>query len=169
MRTLRLGALALMTISLAALAADQPKLPAAPTNPMWEQMKKLEGKWTTKAGEGTATTTYHLTSGGSALLMVVQVPGEGEMTTIFHPVGNTVIGTHYCLSMNQPTFVASPGADPSVIAFKFKSVDNLKTPATGHMRTLTLKIDDYQHHSQVWSYREKGKDSLETFAAVRSK
>jgi hypothetical protein len=157
-----------MSLAGVALAADQPH-PAAPTNPMWEQMKKLEGTWTTKTEQGGASTTYRLTSGGSAMLMVTDVPGEGEMTTVFHPVGQTVVGTHYCLEMNQPTFVASPGTDPNVIAFKFKSVDNLKTPTSGHMRSLVLKIADVDHHAQDWSYREKGKDSVATFVAERKK
>lgn len=169
MRTLRNTVLILfMAAASVALAADQPH-PAAPTNPMWEKMKTLDGAWTTKTEQGTATTTYHLTSGGSAMLMVVEVPGEGEMTTVFHPVGQTVVGTHYCLAMNQPTFVASPGSDPNVIRFKFKSVDNLKTPETGHMRSLMLKIADADHHTQAWAYREKGKESVETFVAERKK
>jgi hypothetical protein len=71
--------------------------------------------------------------------------------------------------MNQPTFVASAGRDPSVIAFKFKSVDNLKAPTAGHMRTLVLKIPDADHHTQDWSYREKGKDTVATFVAERKK
>lgn len=169
MRALRITALVLLvaTASLALSAADSH--PAAPTNPMWEKMKTLEGTWATTNSEAKATTTYHLTSGGSAMVMTTTVPGEGEMTTVFHPVGQTVVGTHYCLAMNQPTFVASPGADPGVISFAFKSVDNLKTPGTGHMRTLLLKIPDANHHTQTWSYREKGKDSNETFVAERTK
>jgi hypothetical protein len=103
------------------------------------------------------------------MIMTTAVPGEGEMTTVFHPVGQTVVGTHYCLAMNQPRFVASPGGDPNVIVFKFRSVDNLKTPNSGHMRALTLKIADAEHHTQDWTYREKGKDSTTTFVAERSK
>ena len=151
-----------------AVAADEPH-PAAPTNPMWEKMKTLEGAWTTKTEYGTSLTTYRLTSGGSAMIQTIDAPGEGEMTTVFHPVGQTVVGTHYCLSMNQPTFVASPGPDASVISFKFKSVDNLKTPTSGHMRELVLKIADKDHHSQTWSYRANGKDSTDTFVAERKK
>ena len=169
MKSLRFIALALLVIfAFLALAADQPR-PVAPTNPMWEKMKKLEGTWTSKTEQGTVKNSFHLTSGGSAMLLVSDVPGEGEMTTMFHPVGETVVGTHYCLAMNQPTFVASPGSDPNVISFKFKSVDNLKSPTAGHMRTLTLKIADNDHIQQVWTYREKGKDTAETFAAERSK
>ena len=168
MKALRFTALALLvTFAPLAVAADQRPVP--PTNPMWEQMKKLEGTWTSKTEQGATTTTFHVTSGGSAMVMVQKVPGEGEMTTMFHPVGQTVVGTHYCLAMNQPTFVASPGSDPNVIAFAFKSVDNLKTPAAGHMRTLTLKIPDNDHIQQVWTYRENGKDSTDTFAAERNK
>ena len=91
------------------------------------------------------------------------------MTTVFHPVGETVVGTHYCLAMNQPTFVASPGSDPNTIVFKFKSVDNLKTPTAGHMRDVTFKFADNDHHTEVWTYRENGKDSADTFAAERRK
>jgi hypothetical protein len=169
MRTLRIATLALLVATASIVfAADEPH-PKVPTNPMWEKMKTLEGTWTTTNTEGKATTTIQLTSGGSAMIMITKVPGEGEMTTMFHPVGQTVVGTHYCLAMNQPTFVASPGADPGVISFAFKSVDNLKTPDTGHMRTLLLKIADKDHHTQVWSYREKGKDSVDTFVTVRKK
>ena len=169
MRALRITALVLLVVTASvALAADEPH-PKAPTNPMWEKMKTLEGTWTTKTEYGTSVTTYRLTSGGSAMIQTLVSPGEGEMTTVFHPVGQTIVGTHYCLSMNQPTFVASPGSDPSVISFAFKSVDNLKTPDAGHMRTLTLKIADADHHSQVWGYREKGKDTSDTFVAERKK
>ena len=169
MRSLRITALVLLVATASMTLAAAETHPAAPTNPMWEKMKTLEGAWTTKTEYGTSVTTYRLTSGGSAMIQTLVSPGEGEMTTVFHPVGQTVVGTHYCLSMNQPTFVASPGPDASVIAFKFKSVDNLKTPETGHMRELVLKIPDKDHHSQVWSYREKGKDSTDTFVAERKK
>ena len=169
MTALRATALVLLvTFASLALAADQPH-PTAPTNPMWEKMKTLEGKWLTTNTEGKTITTYHLTSGGSAIIMTTVVAGQAEMTTVFHPVGQTVVGTHYCLEMNQPTFVASPGSDPSVISFAFKSVDNLKTPDSGHMRTLVLKIADGDHHTQDWSYREKGKDTVATFVAERTK
>ena len=170
MRTLRLSSLALlMTLSLAATAADQPKLPVAPTNPMWEQMKKLEGTWVSKTEQGEIKSTYHLTSGGSAMVEVTTVPGEGEMTTVYHPVGQTVVGKHYCLMMNQPSFVASAGADAKVISFKFKNVDNLKSPTSGHMRSVVFKFADDDHHTEEWTYREKGKDTAETFASERQR
>ena len=167
MKSLRFTALALFVVFAAlAVAAAQPH-PAAASNPMWEKMKKLDGTWTSTNGK--ATMTYHLTSGGSAMVMVTTVPGEGEMTTMFHPVGQTIVGTHYCLAKNQPTFVASPGSDPNVIFFDFKSVDNLTAPTAGHMRTLTLKLADNDHHQQVWTYRENGKDSTDTFNIERAK
>lgn len=169
MRTHRIAALVLLFVAAsAAFAADTPR-PVAPTNPLWEQMKKLEGTWVSNTKEGAVKNSYRLTSGGSALLAVTTVPGEGEMVTIYHQVGQTVVGTHYCLMMNQPSFVASPGPDPNVISFKFKSVDNLKTPTSGHMRSVVFKFADNDHHSEVWTYREKGKDTAETFASERQK
>lgn len=137
----------------------------------FEKIKSLTGDWTGKMSGGmAATSTFRVTAGGSA---VMQMLGEGtdmEMPTLFHMDGERLMATHYCAAKNQPRMVFVPaGSDGSTLKFDFLDVTNLRNPEDGHMRRVTFTLIDKDHFRQEWTYREKGKESADSFDFVRKR
>ena len=167
MQQLRIvGCVCVAILVCAAPGRAQERQPAA-----FEKLKTLVGEWEGRMEDGhTARVTYHLTSSGSVLIETI-MPGEpGEMITVFHPDGDSVVATHYCGAKNQPRMRAS-GASGEVkeIAFAFLDVTNLASPAAGHMRDLVVTFHDNDHFTARWIYRENGKDSPSVFHYTRKK
>jgi hypothetical protein len=164
-----LGALLLVT---AAYATDA-KHPEAKANPAFDKIKSLAGDWEAKVRQGekeiTAGNRFTVISGGSAVLIGEEMPGEGSMITVVHPDGSDLLATHYCAVKNQPRFVAVPSTDPNKIVFKFKDATNLASPQAGHMNGVTFTLVDADHHTQEWLWSENGKEQKETFNFVRKK
>lgn len=149
-------------------AADNAAGKATPANPAFEKLKTLVGTWETKMPDGkTAEMTVRLTGNGSALLLDA-AEGDG-MITVIHPDGDTLMATHYCGAKNQPRYVLAPSSDPNTVAFQFKDVTNLASPDAGHMRGVVFKFTDADHHTEDWTWRDKGKDQVETIAFTRKK
>lgn len=141
-------------------------------SPAFEKLKTLAGDWEGKPlPDGpTARVNYRLTSAGS-VVVETDMPGEpGEMMTLFHPDGESVVATHYCAARNQPRMRSSSlSADGKEISFRFLDVTNLASPEAGHMREVTFQFQDADHFTTTWTYRENGKDSPTTFAYIRKK
>lgn len=83
--------LALAALSAAAQANNQKS---------FDLMKSLIGNWEGKAGDmGTASVSYKLTAGGSALMSEIQSQKDGkseDMISMIHMDGGRVLLTHYC-------------------------------------------------------------------------
>ena len=140
-------------------------------SPAFEKLKGLAGNWEGKMADGTtANVNYRVTSAGSVVVETI-MPGEpGEMVTLFHPDGDSVVGTHYCSGQNQPRMRANgTSADGKEIAFKFLDVTNLASPDADHMREVTFTFQDNDHFTATWTSREKGKDTPMTFTYTRKK
>jgi hypothetical protein len=144
--------------------------PQTVTNPAWNTLKALVGDWEgTLHEEGKdlpAKTNFRLVSGGSALMSVL---GEGtpyEMVTMFHMDLNDLMATHYCAAHNQPRFKAVAGRSPNQVVFEFKDGTNIRAN-DGHMQRVVLTVIDGDHHSEDWTFREKGKDSTSHFEFQR--
>lgn len=102
--------------------------------------------------------------------MVNMDEGNGmSMITMFNHDGDSVVATHYCAAKNQPRFVLKPGDDPNVLTFEFKDVTNLASADAGHMRGLVIRFKDADHHTEEWTWREKGKDKVESIELTRKK
>ncbi|MFB3924329.1 MAG: hypothetical protein ACE145_21625 [Terriglobia bacterium] len=154
------------TVLGGALAAS-----AQDPSPAFEKLKTLAGDWEVKLPDGkTALVNYRVTSGGSVVMETTN-PGEpGEMVTLFHRDGPTLMATHYCAAKNQPRMRASGlSADGKEIAFKFLDITNLASPEATHMREVTFQFLDDDHVTTVWTAREKGQDAPWTFALTRKK
>jgi hypothetical protein len=136
----------------------------------FEQLKGLAGTWETKNPEGkTAVETVQVMSAGSAVMMTMD-GGNGEnMVTMFNPDGDAVIATHYCAAKNQPRYVLAPTNDPKVLAFEFKDITNLSSPDAGHMRGVVIRIKDAAHHTEEWTWRQNGKDTVHAMEFTRKK
>ena len=157
---------------LCALLGGTTQAPAGNPSPAFEKLKSLAGDWEGKLlPDGpTARVTYRVTSAGSVVVETI-MPGEpGEMVTLFHPDGDSVLGTHYCAGQNQPRMRSNGiSADGKEIAFKFLDVTNLASPEASHMREVTFNFQDADHFTATWTSRENGKDSPMTFTYTRKK
>jgi hypothetical protein len=136
------------------------------TNPAFDKMKSLVGKWEGSAMEdGKAIPTnarFQLISDGSAVMGWLNEGVADEMVTMFHMDGSDLMATHYCSAHNQPRMILASGGDPNKLVFKFK--DGTKNgPAAGHMQQVAFVIDAPNHHSENWTYLEKGKETVAHF------
>jgi hypothetical protein len=134
----------------------------------FDKIKALSGEWVTKTPDGMSmTSSFRVTAAGSAVMQMLGEGTEHEMPTIYHMDGDRLMATHYCAAQNQPRMVLKPGGEK--LQFEFLDITNLKSPDAGHMRRLAITILDKDHIQQEWTYREKGKDTAETFDLVRKK
>ncbi len=138
-------------------------------NASFEQMKALAGDWNGNTDSGkTVLASYKVVSGGSALLETLHPSEESEMVTLYHADGNRVAMTHYCDAGNQPQMQTAPlTAAGNPITFVYVRATNLASPTAGHMNGLVVTIQDKDHFTQKWTFREKGKDHTEVFHFTR--
>ena len=137
----------------------------------FDRLKSLVGEWEAKAeSRNSVRVSYKLISGGSALLETLAPGGEPEMLTVYNLDGNHVMLTHYCSAGNQPrmrALAATPGAKE--FNFAFLDATNLASPAAGHMHKLAIRLEDNDHFTQRWTWRDNGKETPEVFHFTRKK
>ncbi len=160
------GVAAIVLAFFAGLALSQAK-----PNAGFETLKTLVGEWDGKTEDGKPVhVSYKLVSAKTALLETLVPANESEMVTVYHPDGDHVALTHYCAGNNQPRMRTAP-ITGTVKEFNFLFVDatNLSGPATGHMRQLVVALEDGNHFTQKWTWREEGRDQVEVFHFTRKK
>ena len=140
-------------------------------SPGFDKMKVLVGEWEGKAADGkVAQVSYKLVSSGTALMESLQPEGESEMVTMYTADGKRVAVTHYCSANNQPRMQTIPlSASPQKLDFTYVGVTNLASPSAGHMNRLVVAFQDDDHFSQDWTWKEPGKEKVETFHFTRKK
>jgi hypothetical protein len=140
-------------------------------NASFEKLKGLAGEWSGTAKGQPVTASYRVVSNGSAIEETLRPTPTETMITMYHLDGQRIMATHYCAAGNQPRMVAVPDTkDPNVVAFKFLDATNLKSPEDGHMRDLTVTIQDNDHFTQQWKWRDHGKEeNMELFQYTRKK
>jgi len=133
----------------------------------FDKLKSLVGEWEGTMNEegkqSSATTSYRLVSGGSALMNVLGAGTPYEMVTMFYVDNSDLLVTHYCAAHNQPRFRMVPSSEPNVVTFVFKDATNLASPLTPHMVGLKITFVDADHHYQDWTFLDKGKESTSRF------
>jgi hypothetical protein len=141
------------------------------SNPAWERMKSLQGDWEgTYAGKEGAKISYRLISSGTALMETMDVPGEMDMVTVYHPDGDRVLATHYCSAGNQPRMRSQGGGgDSDRLLFGFVDVTNLSSPDDLHMKKLAVTFQGKDRFSQEWTSSVKGKEETGRFEFTRKK
>jgi len=144
--------------TLMAIAIISCSLQAGPKpHPLFDEMKKLEGHWSSEQKEHPAEVTYKLSSGNSILIETMSMPNHAEMITIYHPDGEDLALTHYCMLGNQPRMKASKDQKPGSIKFDADGGSNMK-PDDKHMHTLTITFVDPDHLRQEWTLFDGGKE-----------
>lgn len=138
-------------------------------NPAFEQLKKLEGTWESADKEHPCTVTYKLHSGGTALLETMSM-GKGDMVTVYHPDGDGLSMTHYCMLGNQPHMKAEKESKPGSIRFVCDGGSNMKCGQDKHMHSLVITMVDADHLKQDWALYDGGKEQgVHSFTLVRKK
>jgi hypothetical protein len=124
----------------------------------FNKLKTLAGTWEATSARGKVTTSYEVISNGSALAEHENVPGEGEMLTVYHLDGSRLVMTHYCSAGNQPHMQAKT-FDPASnqLAFDFAGGGNLSDPNAGHMHSVTFKFAGADAFATNWTFQENGK------------
>ena len=137
----------------------------------FEKLKSLVGEWTAKNDDGRSVKlSYMLESGDTAVMERLEPQNEPTMISIYHLDGERLMMTHYCSAGNQPRMVAEvPPGEIRLLTFRFTGATNLKSPAEGHMRHLSLEFRDKDHITQTWIWREKGKEVPVVFNFERKK
>lgn len=157
----RIAIATIVLISLTCLAAPAPDSATA-----WAKLQKLEGTWVGTYGGKEGTSTFRVISGGSVLMEAL--PAD-SMVTMYHLDKDRLMMTHYCGAKNQPRMTGQMSEDGKSIVFDFLDITNLADPEAGHMRKLVLTFEDDDHISEQWTFRQKGKDMVETFHYARKK
>lgn len=162
---IRNALLVILALSSVALLLAETRSKIA-TNPAFDKMKSLVGKWEGSAMEdGKAIPTnarFQLISDGSAVMGWLNEGVADEMVTMFHMDGSDLMATHYCSAHNQPRMVLASGGDPNKLVFRFKDGTNIG-PDAGYMQQVAFVIDAPNHHSEDWTYLEKGKEAVADF------
>ena len=124
----------------------------------FNRLKTLVGNWEATSQRGKVTTSYELISNGTALAEHINVPGEGEMLTVYHLDGNRLVLTHYCTAGNQPRMQAE-AYDPAgnQLAFNFTGGGSLSDTNVGHMHSAVLKFSGADAFTASWTFQENGK------------
>lgn len=145
-----------VNVSLAAPAPKESNASLA-----FDKLKALVGHWEATTEKGKAALTYELIAGGTSLLGREEMPGEGEMVTLYHLNGARLLLTHYCTAGNQPTMQAEP-FDPASneIHFNFVGATNLANVNAGHMHQAVIKFPAPDEVTAEWTWRENGKNGF---------
>src|SRR6476469_9618535 len=127
----------LMAIAILACSLQAEKK----ANPLFDELKKLEGSWTSDTKDHPADVTYKVSSGGSVLVETMAMGNHAEMITMYNRDGDGLALTHYCMLGNQPRMKAAKDQKPGVIKFEGDGGSNMK-PEDKHMHTLTVTFVD---------------------------
>lgn len=137
----------------------------------FEKLKALVGEWQGAGADGKMrTVTYQLLSGGTAVMETLTPPDEPSMVSVYYVDGDRLLMTHFCSVGNQPRLRAAPPAgEIKKLDFDFLDATNLAKPTAGHIHRLRLAFQDQHHLAQTWTWREDGKEMVDTFDLTRKK
>jgi hypothetical protein len=146
-------------------------MPPPKSTQAFDQLKKLEGKWTGKTmmngKEETITASYKLTSGDTVILETLGEGTKHEMVSMYYPEGKTAAMKHYCMLGNQPTMKFKSSDDKS-ISFEMKGIDGIKSAKEMHMHALNIKWEGSDKITQEWiSYHDGKKQPPTVFTLTR--
>jgi hypothetical protein len=126
-------------------------------------IKSMPGAWEGKSPKGPLQVNFRVTSGGSAVMSEIMVPGEDMISMIHMDGADKLLLTHYCAAGNQPRMQASVSPDGKTITFNYVDATNLASADTGHMQRMVLTVVDENHHSEEWTFVDHGKEMKEVF------
>ena len=145
-----------ITVTIALFVLSLPIWSAPNAGSALDTLKSLAGQWQAKDPSGKQQLiTWKVISGGSAVMETMQ---EESMVTMYHVDKGRLMLTHYCAAQNQPRMQAQVSDDGKTFTFDFLDATNLASPTEGHMHKLVLTIQDKDHFTEQWFFRQDGKD-----------
>ena len=163
MKSLRI-IFAMLMLAAAAIAADPNAVKSL------DAMKTLQGSWEGKDSQGRAVgVTFRMTAGDSALMSEIQGHHPENMISMIHMDNDRLLLTHYCGAGNQPRMQASLSPDGKAVTFSFVDGTNIPTPESGHMQSVVFSMPDADHHTELWTFVDHGKQIQELFEMQRRK
>ncbi len=160
-RLVTLTALAVAATFLFSPGASGKEAAGATARDAFERLRSLVGRWeATTSEEITATVTYELHAGGTALFetFVEAEPSGSDMVSAFHLDGDRLMLSHFCSGGNQPRMMAR-GLDGDRIRFEFVDATNLSGPDAGHIHSAVIRFVDHDHFVSEWTWYENGEPS----------
>ena len=101
--------------------------------------------------------SYKASAGGTIVVESMAMGDHGEMVTIYHPDGDGLVLTHYCMLGNQPRMKAPAENKPGTLKFVCEGGSNLKCATDKHMHALTVTFVDADRLKREWTLVEGGK------------
>jgi hypothetical protein len=158
-----------LAIGLAAFAGFA--CPASNSAGAFDRLKSLAGTWEADSpAGGKLTSTFVPVSQGTAIEETIGTPEENEVSLYTRGAGHITM-THYCALTaggHQARLEARvTAANQDEFVFTFVRAENLASPADPHMVRMVLRLKDPRRLSEVWTKREKGKDTTFTLDFAR--
>lgn len=138
----------------------------------FEKLKSLVGTWegvaVDKGQEHKTTVTYELISGGMAVMERLNSGTPHEMVSVYHPNGDGVSMTHFCLLGNQPKMVMKSASKKEMV-FEMSGNDGLYSSDEMHIHGLNMKWSGKDKIKHTWISYDKGKKSGEMVVELKRK
>lgn len=142
--------------------ANEPSAEVTTARAVFEQFKKLEGRWRGRSTKGWDEVVSYKTIAAESVVVANSFdahPNE-TMMTMFYLDGDRLMLTHYCVARNQPRLVATSFADSGkTITFTFLDGTNLPSRDRGHMDKHVFRFVDDNHAVSRWTWYQNGKES----------
>jgi len=137
-----------------------------------QRMKLLVGTWEGKHkrgdAEATATLTYAVTAGGSALVETLFPGTDEEMVSVYYDRDGKLNMTHYCRLGNQPVFEKTDSSG-GILFFSLKDSQGISAPNEAHMHDLKLEFVSPDSIVQTWTLFDEGISQGETVFTLARK
>jgi hypothetical protein len=115
-----------------------------------------------------AKTSFKAMASNTAVLETLAASGMDEMISLYSVDQDSIALVHYCPTNNQPRMKATPDRDDfQELNFEFQGAGNLKSPTEGHQHRLVIHIEDANHITETWTWRQNDKDTLMVFHLAR--
>ncbi|PYV80018.1 MAG: hypothetical protein DMG93_19885 [Acidobacteria bacterium] len=143
---------------------------AKPSPPAFKKMQALAGDWEGKDANGMpAKTNFKVVVANTTVMETLEMHDEPEMLTLYTVDADGIALVHYCPTNNQPRMRAAPKAgEVKELDFQFTGAGNLPEASIGHEQRLVLRFEDENHITEEWTWRSKGKDSVNVIHFARS-
>ncbi len=124
-------------------------------------IKRLKGEWKGTGDMGgkksPSTTSFRVTSGGSAIIETMDGGTPHEMVNVYNVVDGKLMMTHYCAMGNAPLMKVMK-ADGKSLTLEAVNGNGVNVKKDTHMHGLVLSMTDDDHLTATWSSKGTGKD-----------
>lgn len=182
--SLYIGTIAVVIWIPAAVSAQTAEPAKAPEAVVYDAasamafFKTLAGDWQAGAGHehgGSGASnpdsflTFRTKAAGSAVVQTTRLGQPGEMESVIHMDGDTLLLTHYCALQNAPVLQFQKSSKPGEIKFVFKGGTNFDPKVDAHFHEGTFQVKDKNTVEQTFTVYANGKASPEGRSVLRRK